>query len=110
MLHETLSLWYSICMSNLKTRDLYEPRPKIGTICFFIGSIDSFCQHMNIEVSKFTKTLLDFFKEKKFFKFNEMPSEVVYTNCPCEVSFISTSEKLCHVSKIAYLIVDRSSG
>lgn len=53
-------LWHKACMSGLDNPHLLkEPRPMIGAILFFLGSIDNLCQANDIDDQKFAKLGLE---------------------------------------------------
>jgi hypothetical protein len=72
LVNKIIDLWYGSSMKSIKVEDLFEPRPKLGTVCFFIGSIDSLCQSLKLEDSLFAKISLNFFSDKDFYKFNQI--------------------------------------
>lgn len=76
-LNEILNLWYNACTIEINPEYLFEPRPKLGSVCFFIGSIDSFCQSLGFSDEKFLEIALNFFKDKNFYKFDEIASAVL---------------------------------
>ena len=59
-LYKIMNLWYNACMMDIKGEELFEPRPKVGAVCFFIGSIDSLCQSLQVEDRQFISISLNF--------------------------------------------------
>ncbi|MDP2365063.1 MAG: hypothetical protein Q8M94_15000 [Ignavibacteria bacterium] len=76
-LYKILNLWYNACILEINSKDLFEPRPKLGCVCFFIGSIDSVCQSLGFSDETFLEIALNFFKEKTFYKFDDIASSVL---------------------------------
>jgi hypothetical protein len=68
--NKVMTLWYQTSMNNVTTEDLFEPRPKVGTVCYFIGAIDSMSQRLNLDDLAFGKLAADFFRDKSKFYFN----------------------------------------
>lgn len=95
-LYKILDLWYNACISEVNSKDLFEPRPKLGSVCFFIGSIDSVCQSLGFSDEKFLEIALNFFKEKTFYKFDEIASAVLlnYFGKNQRVKFASDNMKI----------------
>lgn len=69
-LYKIINLWYNACMMDIVSEDLFEPRPKVGVVCFFIGSIDSLCQSLQLVDRQFASIILNFFRDKKLYKFD----------------------------------------
>lgn len=68
-----MNIWLSKCISTIDTEKLNEPRPLIGACCFFIGSIDNFCQIKNIDDVSFAKYSIDILTRVNF------PKEIIST-------------------------------
>lgn len=64
---EIFLLWFESCFSFINMHKLYEPRPKIGAICFFIGSLDSLCQSLSIDDITFAKLNNSIFNKVGFY-------------------------------------------
>ena len=47
-----------VCI-DIVSEDLFEPRPKVSVVCFFIGSIDSLCQSLQLVDRQFVSITLD---------------------------------------------------
>lgn len=95
-LYKILNLWYNACISEVDSKDLFEPRPKLGYVCFFIGSIDSACQSLDFSDEKFLEIALKFFKDKTFYKYDEIASAVLlnYFGNNQRVKFATDNMKL----------------
>ena len=52
---EIILLWHSVCMKYVEIEKLSEPRPLVGTCCFFIGSIDAICQATKLNDKDFAE-------------------------------------------------------
>lgn len=76
-LYKIINLWYNACMIDIVSEDLFEPRPKVGVVCFFIGSIDSLCQSLQLVDRQFVSITLDFFRDKKLYKFDMMAPAIL---------------------------------
>lgn len=55
VIEETIVLWYHACILTIdKNTDLLQKqRPHLGTILYFLGSIDNMCQWHNINADNF---------------------------------------------------------
>jgi hypothetical protein len=52
-------LWHKACMIGVDENSLKTPRPMVGAILFFIGSIDYVCQANNIDNETFAKITVE---------------------------------------------------
>ena len=52
-------IWYKVCMIGVDMDLLKEPRPTVGAILFFIGSIDNLCQSGNVDDKDFAKLAIE---------------------------------------------------
>lgn len=52
-------LWHKACMSGVDENLLKSPRPMVGAILFFIGSIDKVCQANNIDDKIFSELTVE---------------------------------------------------
>jgi len=76
-LSKFINLWYNACMMDIKEEKLFDPRPKVGAVCFFIGSIDSLCQSLQLDDRKFISISLNFFRDKHFYKFDQIAPAIL---------------------------------
>ena len=75
----TLSLWYDVCMKNVKADDLSKTRSKIGAICFFIGSIQIHCKNMKLDGFKWVEIMCIFFLQNYFQEFGHLAANIFMT-------------------------------
>ena len=52
-------LWHKACMLEVDKNLLKAPRPMVGAVLFFIGSIDNVCQSGNIDDKAFAKLAVE---------------------------------------------------
>jgi hypothetical protein len=65
-IEEIILLWHSVCMQYIESEKLSEPRPLVGTCCFFIGSIDSICQSTKLNDKEFADISISLMKKMNF--------------------------------------------
>jgi len=56
VVEQQFKLWYKACMLFIEDKKILDnPRPKVGSCLFFIGSLDYLCQNNQIDDLKFAK-------------------------------------------------------
>ena len=74
---KVITLWYNLSMDNVSHEDLFEPRPKLGTVCYFLGAIDSLCQRWDIDDASFAELSVKFFMDKEQYFFNDIANHIL---------------------------------
>lgn len=60
LIYEIMDAWHSGCIADVDNMELLkEPRVIVGTILFFIGSMDNLCQSVNFDDKKFMMLAID---------------------------------------------------
>ena len=66
-------LWHKACMIGVDENLLKAPRPMVGAILFFIGSIDNVCQANNIDDKTFAELTIELLYIMGFPKKHSIP-------------------------------------
>ena len=58
-IEKQILIWHQVCLIGVDLDLLKQPRPMVGAILFFIGSIDNLCQTNNIDDKSFAKLAIE---------------------------------------------------
>ena len=60
LIYEIMSAWHASCIASVNNKkSLKEPRVIVGTILFFIGSMDNLCKSADFDDSKFMTSTIN---------------------------------------------------
>jgi len=67
-IEKQILIWHQACLMGVDMDLLKKPRPMLGAILFFIGSIDNLCQANNIDDKNFAKLAIELLDKMGFQK------------------------------------------
>ena len=67
-IEKQILIWHRACLIGVDMNLLKKPRPMVGAILFFIGSIDNLCQANNIDDKDFAKLSIELLDKMRFQK------------------------------------------
>jgi hypothetical protein len=87
VIENSVMMWYATCMATIDKDLLRELRPYLGSLFYFLGSIDSMCQSANINNRDFVVLAIDLLNKLGFGGKLLVPSVRSFCNEPSANKF-----------------------